>query len=83
MIANLEAFYNRIVETAAAKPVYLTVTRPIIKQTFADRVYDYFFSVYFLMILGDFFGLGVILLIIRLEKKGVVHRLGVEEDANR
>jgi hypothetical protein len=32
---------------------------------------------------GDFFGLGVILLIIRLEKKGVVHRLGVEEDANR
>jgi lipopolysaccharide/colanic/teichoic acid biosynthesis glycosyltransferase len=80
---NLERLYQHVLEAAAAKPVCLTVAQPLVKQTFADRVYDYFFSVYFLMILGDFFCFAVIALIIRLEKKGVVHRYGVEEDANR
>ena len=80
---NLDSLHTRVIEAAAAKPVFLTAARPVVRQGFADRVYDYFFSVYFLMIATDFFGLGVIALIIVLERKGIVHRRGVEEDANR
>ncbi len=83
VLENLGSLHTRVVEAAAAKPVYLTVARPLVRQGFADRVYDYFFSVYFLMILTDFFGLGVIWLIVVLERKGIVHRRGAEEDANR
>ena len=80
---NLASLHTRVIEAAAAKPVFLTAARPVVRQGFADRVYDYFFSVYALMITADFFGLAVISLIIVLERRGIVHRRGVEEDANR
>ena len=48
-----------------------------------EREYDYFFSSHFLMILTDFFGLGVIGFVVWLEKKGVIARYGVQEDASR
>ncbi len=80
---TMEHLYKRVVATAAAAPVFLTVPRPVVEATYSERKYDYFFSVYILMILTDFLGLGVIVLIVKLEKKGVIHRRGVEEDAAR
>lgn len=79
----LDDLYERAVAAAAASPVFLTVDRPVVRSGYADRKYDYFFSVYFLMILTDFFGLGVIWLVIRLERRGLIQRRGVLEDANR
>jgi len=82
-VANLQRFYDRLTEVTAAWPVFLTVARPVVEETFRERQYDYFFSAYFLMILTDFFGLGVIALIVILERKGIVHRYGAQEDAKR
>lgn len=82
-LRTLLALYRRLEGTAEAKPVYATIARPVVAERYAPRVYDYFFSVYFIMILTDFFGLAVIWLLIRLEKKGVIHRYGLEEDAHR
>ena len=70
-------------DAAASPPVFLTVPRPIVESRGAVREYDYFFSVYLLMIVTDFVGLGVIALLIVLEKKGYVRRYGVEEDERR
>ncbi len=83
LLDSLASLHTSVIEAAAAKPVYLTAARPVVRQGFADRVYDYFFSVYALMITADFFGLAVISVIIVLERRGIVHRRGVEEDANR
>ncbi|MGF1451432.1 MAG: MFS transporter [Opitutales bacterium] len=83
VLRNLRLLYERLRETSAAAPVFLTVAEPFIEETYAEREYDYFFSSYTLMILTDFFGIGVIILIVVLEKRGFIQRYGVEEDADR
>ena len=82
-VGTLSRLYERSAAAAAAKPVFLTVAQPIVKTTYADRQYDYFFSVYFIMIITDVFGLMVIGLITIMEKRGLVRRYGAEEDARR
>lgn len=79
----LGMIYRRVEETAAARPVYLTVARPVVLSDAADREYDYFFSVQYLVIITDIIGIGVIILIVHLERRGVIRRYGAEEDLNR
>ncbi len=83
MIRSLELTYSRIEDTLSSRPVFLTVARPVVVAEPADRQYDYFFSVQIFMIVTDFFGIGVVFLILYLEKRGKIHRRGVEEDENR
>jgi Na+/melibiose symporter-like transporter len=79
----VQALYQRLVDVAATGPVFLTVARPVVDAAPADRRYDYFFSVQFFMILTDLLGIGVIGLIVILEKRGAISRVGAHEDDNR
>lgn len=81
--AAAAAIARRVAAIAAARPVFLTSARPIVDAGPADRRYDYFFSMQYFMIATDVLALGVILLIVRLEKRGVIVRAGALEDANR
>ena len=75
--------YRRVEETAAARPVFLTIARPVVLTDAADREYDYFFSVQYLVIITDVIGIAVIVLIVYLERRGIIRRYGAEEDLNR
>lgn len=79
----LTELISRITQTAAARPVFLTAARPVPAAEPADRRYDYFFSMQFFMIATDILGLLILGLILHLEKRGVVKRVGALEDANR
>ncbi|MCD8483150.1 MAG: hypothetical protein LR015_11080 [Verrucomicrobia bacterium] len=80
---SLYSLYERLVPVAASAPAFLTVARPLVAAGPADRRYDYFFSVQFFMILTDVLGLLVIVLIVWLDRRGVIHRVGAHEDDNR
>jgi len=80
MIASI---IHRINEIAAAPPVSLTSVQPVVASGPADRQYDYFFSIQLFGFLNYFIGLLIIALILRLEKRGVIVRVGALEDANR
>lgn len=82
-LAVMRGLYERVVAVAESAPTFLTVPRPVIKAAAADRQYDYFFSVQFFAIFTDFFALGVIALIVVLERRGKISRVGVTEDDNR
>jgi MFS family permease len=73
----------RLTDTLNAKPFYVTVPEHTPSSNFADREYEYFFSSQSLMIATDVIGFGIIYFLILMEKRGVVHRVGVEEDENR
>lgn len=64
--------------TRAADGLRLTVERPVTAAQYAPQRYDYF-SGYIFMFLTDILALYVTFVIIRLERKGVVRKLGVEE----
>jgi hypothetical protein len=82
-LGTVARLYERAAAAAATKPVFLTVAQPVVITTYAERKYDYFFSVYSIMIFADIFGLCVIGLVKLLESRGVVRRYGAEEDARR
>lgn len=74
---------QRITETAAAPPLYIFVPAIDARHEPADRVYEYFFSSQVLMIATDLFGFAMIWLLVVLEKRGRIRRLGAEEDLHR
>lgn len=80
---SILGLYERMVSVAASAPTFLTVARPLVAAEPADRRYDYFFSVQFFMIFTDLIGLLVIGLIVWLEKRGAISRVGAHEDDNR
>jgi Na+/melibiose symporter-like transporter len=75
--------YHRLVAAAAPAPLSLVVARPVVAAEPADRRYDYFFSIQLFMILTDMLGLLVIVLIVYLEKRGTIQRVGAHEDDKR
>jgi uncharacterized membrane protein YagU involved in acid resistance len=77
------SIYQRLIPVAAAAPAFLTVARPLVSAGPADRRYDYFFSVQFFMIITDVLGLFVIALIVVLDRRGSIQRVGAHEDDNR
>ena len=77
------AVFRKLVETLAARPIYVTVPRHEIETGAAKREYEYFFSSQILQIVTDFFGIGILVLLIYLEKRGHLHRAGAEEDLKR
>jgi MFS family permease len=60
----------------------LTVERPVTGAHYAPQRYNYF-SGYILMFLTDILALYITVVIIRLERKGVVRKLGVEEHQHK
>lgn len=81
--ATLSALVARITQIASTGPVFLTAVRPVPVARPADRQYDFFFSMQVFMILTDILGLLILALIIQLEKRGVIRRVGALEDAQR
>lgn len=81
--ALAKSVLRKLAETLAATPIYVTVPRYAIQPGAAKRQYEYFFSSQLLQMSTDVLGIGVLLLILALERKGVLHRAGAEEDKNR
>jgi len=79
----MRVIYPKIQEGFAARPVYVTIPRYEIAKNHGKREYEYFFSSQILQVCTDVFGLLVLGYIIALEKRGTLHRYGVEEDENR
>ncbi|MFP4359044.1 MAG: MFS transporter, partial [Puniceicoccaceae bacterium] len=75
--------FRKMAETLASRPVYVTVPQYEVEADFSEREYEYFFSSQLLQIGTDVLGIGILLLIIYLEKRGTIHRYGAEEDDNR
>lgn len=82
-LATVLGITDRIVQTAASPPTFLTIVRPVVKAGPADRQYDYFFSMQVFMIGTDCIAFLVLALIVRLERRGVILRMGALEDAAR
>ncbi|NBD37065.1 MAG: MFS transporter, partial [Verrucomicrobia bacterium] len=74
------AVLRKLAETLAARPIYVTVPRHDVESGYIEREYEYFFSSQILQIGTDVFGIGILLLIIWLEKRGTLQRYGAEED---
>ncbi|MBC2607065.1 MFS transporter [Pelagicoccus albus] len=77
------AFYLRVTATLSSVPYNVIVPEHTTQALHKERVYEYFFSSRTLMILTDFIGFAIIALLVRLERKGKIHKYGVEEDENR
>ncbi len=75
--------FRKFSSALAAPPIYVTVPRHTMVANYKDREYEYFFSSQFLQIGTDFLGIAILVFIIILEKRGVLHRYGAEEDQNR
>ncbi|MGF1448578.1 MAG: MFS transporter [Opitutales bacterium] len=82
-LAYMQLAYPKMVATFAAQPVYVTVPRHTIDASHSKEIYEYFFSTQTIQIVTDIFGLLILWLIIRLEKRGTLHRYGAEEDQAR
>lgn len=74
--ARLTEVYEQLVRSCDG--LRLTVERPVTAAHYAPQRYNYF-SGYILMFLTDILALYITVVIIRLERKGVVRKLGVEE----
>ena len=77
------AVFRKFAETLAARPLYVTIPRHQMEADYSDREYEYYFSSQLLQIGTDIIGLGILAFILLLEKRGVLHRYGAEEDDNR
>jgi hypothetical protein len=75
--------YIRVADALASEPFYVTVPEQTPRADYQDREYEYFFAIQTLQISTDFIGFGIIWFLMFMEKKGVVHRAGAEEDENR
>ena len=73
----------RLSDTLDSEPFYVTVPEHTVRSNYQEREYEYFFSSQSLMIATDIIGFGIICFLLAMEKRGVVHRAGVEEDENR
>lgn len=77
------AVLRKLGDTLAARPIFVTVPTYAVESGYSKREYEYFFSSQILQIGTDIFGIGILIFIIYLEKRGVLHRYGAEEDKNR
>lgn len=75
-LGRARAFYERIEKAAAAQQ--LTVLRPFVAAAYAPLQYDYM-SGYLWIFLMAAVGIGITLMFERRERKGLIHKLGVEE----
>lgn len=75
--------YLRLVSALAERPFYITVPEHTPRANHREREYEYFFSSQTLQIATDLIGFGIIWFLLVMEKRGVVRRAGVEEDAER
>jgi MFS family permease len=75
--------FRKLGDTLAARPIHVMIPRHAVETGYTKRVYEYFFSSQILQIATDIFGIGILLLIIYLEKRGTLHRYGAEEDMHR
>ncbi|MFW5829971.1 MAG: hypothetical protein ACOCXA_06890, partial [Planctomycetota bacterium] len=81
--ALLRVLYPTLQAGLASAPINVTIPRYESKREYGKREYEYFFSSQILQIATDVFGILVLVLILRLERRGVLHRYGVEEDEKR
>lgn len=77
------ALFRKLAETLGARPVFVTVPRHAMEADYIEREYEYFFSSQILQIGTDILGIGILALILFLEKRGTLHRYGAEEDMTR
>ena len=75
--------YLRLTDVLSSSPFYITIPEHTPRSNYREREYEYFFASKTLEIATDIFGFGVILFILYMEKRGVIHRSGAEEDLNR
>ncbi|MBK1879738.1 MFS transporter [Pelagicoccus mobilis] len=75
--------YIRVSDTLAASPFYVTIPENTTKSAYSEREYEYFFSSKTLEIATDIIGFFIIIFLLIMEKRGVIHRFGAEEDENR
>jgi len=75
--------YLRLAETLESNPFYVTIPESTPRGSYREREYEYFYSSKLLEISTDIFGFVVIALIIYLERRGVIHKYGIEEDEGR
>lgn len=65
-------------------PVVTPPDEPVApRSNHREREYEYFFASQTLQIATDLIGFGIIWFLLAMQKKGVVHRAGAEEDDNR
>ena len=81
--AFLAESYLRVTDALASEPFYVTVPESTPRADFKDREYEYFFAIQTLQISTDIIGFAIIWFLLLMEKKGVVHRAGAEEDEER
>ncbi len=82
-LAFIKTAYPKMVATLAGQPVYVTVPRHTIEAGHRKAEYEYFFSSQIIQVITDILGLLILWIIIRLEKRGTLHRYGAEEDQDR
>ena len=82
-IKSVLHLYHRIEAALLSPPQPLHTAQPVLETESLDRQYDYFFSMQFFMIVTDILGICVALIIMRMEKRGKIRRLGAEEDLVR
>jgi hypothetical protein len=68
--------YDRAVELGDSN--FLNITRPYIESSFAERQYDYMSS-YIWMLVLDAIGIVITIVFVSREKRGLIHKRGVEE----
>ncbi|MFW5874265.1 MAG: hypothetical protein ACOCVJ_02565 [Verrucomicrobiota bacterium] len=81
--ALVEVSFDKLVDVAAARPVNITIPSHAIVASYSKREYEYFFSSQIIQIATDVFGIGIVILLVVLERRGTIHRYGAEEDQNR
>ena len=75
-LASARTFYDRIVTASLEQRI--TIASPILKAGFAPMKYDYMSAYLWLLMLG-LFGLGITIMFLRWERRGLVRKRGKEE----
>ena len=75
-VNQARAFYDRIEKFAAVQRI--TVAHPVLAAAYAPLRYDYMSGYLWMFVMGSV-GIALTLAFGRLEKKGVIHKRGVEE----
>ncbi len=79
----MEVSFDKLVEVASARPVNITIPSHAIVGSYSKREYEYFFSSQIIQMATDVFGIGIVFMLVYLERRGTIHRYGAEEDDNR
>lgn len=79
----VEVSFEKLVEVAAARPTSITIPSHAIVASYSKREYEYFFSSQIMQMGTDIFGIGIVFMLVLLERRGTIHRFGAEEDDNR